>query len=415
MKTLILIVLIVLCFYRVESKKCKASWECGNMPKAICQNNINLFSGIGVDDINNKVYIMGNFNSSGVPYGSTYIASVPLSGGSLSLEYPILSDIQTGAGFRTAYRLFKYLSKSKLMYTQNAERLAPSIGPYFTNGTLNGIWYPRGFSLAADFDEVAQMTLTCEFSITKYPMIAQDTSIYQNRIELYRTLCQGIGKVGSSFYAVRYNPSGSGSQFFKGDINCVNCDPNTLVILFTDAAQVTGFEVTSSHIFYSSKWYDGSNEFKGIFQVPLSGDLSQKKVLVSDSVDSMELSNNVIYYITGGKVKSVSIASGAVSTLYDNTNSNSEGECACAPGYTGQDCSQCAGDEVWDSNGNPKCLISPPGQKACIYDWMCNQPYGYCDGSVCRCKYNFSGPKCDQCVNGLIKWDSYGNPSCEML
>ncbi|KAF2071905.1 hypothetical protein CYY_006784 [Polysphondylium violaceum] len=316
MKVLIVLFLLVIINYSssVFGATCTQNSDCST---GVCRNRLLLFSGLGLNTNNNRILVMGNSPVAPAPI----IASVPTSGGSIKGEYQILSNTAT----RTAHGIFKYLPSSQLLFTINSQTSAPYfVGPYYQNGTLVDVWETNDMSIEIDFDETNQETLLCTTGISLYNSIPITTGSSSSPV--YKNVkCQGLGRVGTTLYGSK--SSTTGSDFFSGDVGCNNCEESQLNPLFSETFQVSDLAVTSTNIYYSSVWSDGVNEVKGIFEVPINGDLTQKRVLSSDSVEKILVSNGVIYYISNGKLKSVTISSATVSTLYENTGTY-QGECA---------------------------------------------------------------------------------------
>eukprot|EP01132_Coremiostelium_polycephalum_P004750 gene4750-5927_t len=385
---------------------------------------------IRVDHQKQKVLVLGYFNASNsaVLNEKKFLVSVPLSNpGSgpttINVEYPIESEINYGSGFRNLFRLLDYLEAGQLLYTGNYERLAPSYGRYDPSSKLfNPFWSARGFSFALTFDEPAQKTYVCDFSIQVINSIPKNKGDALNYQTMYdRRQCTFITNLGEYIYFV-YNTGINGAEFYRGLKSCRNCDLSTLKLLFTIPSDVSDLAVSSTKLYYSQKSSYQANQTIGIYEVPLDGDLSQKRTLVTESVSSIDYSapTNYIYYTTseGNKIKRVSISNPSnIETLYDPNISF--GNCRCSEGFQGPTCSNCSNGIISWQDGQPHCipLDSDGVPTSCFNDYECNLPFGYCTVTSsglrkCACRQNFVGPKCDQCF-GTITWD-YGYPSCNV-
>ncbi|KAF2071906.1 hypothetical protein CYY_006785 [Polysphondylium violaceum] len=395
MKFIVLLVSLLFFINGIFGNTCTIDSECGW--RRSCPNSLEIHAGVGIDHSENKIYVMGVSKS----FANTVIASIPINGGPIQIEYEITTDFMD----LSALGIFKYLPKSKLLYTINSQRLGLMIGLYEKNGTLTSIWNARGFKFQADFNEHKQETLTCGFGIYKYESIPK-TSGEANK-QLYKNVnCLGLGRLDNFVYGVKAIETGS--LFFKGSLECKDREESELSHLFKEPLQVSDMAVTSTHIYYSTMAGNGTD---GIYEMPLSCDHTKKRLLVKDTTKRISLHNGIIYYATEGKLKSVSISSCESKTLYCN-NGKYQGECACAKNYFGSECTKCNGQEVWDPKGSPNCLITDKYSiTQCIYQWNCNTPFGYCDGANCRCRSSFYGSKCDKC-DGKVTYKD-GVPSCE--
>lgn len=78
-----------------------------------------------------------------------------------------------------------------------------------------------------------------------------------------------------------------------------------------------------------------------------------------------------------------------------STQCNSEGQCECKPGVTGERCDQCK-PGFYD--------FSPSGCKDCHCETAGSEPSQQCSSSngICRCKTNVEGQKCDKCKPGYF-------------
>ncbi|KAM9968599.1 hypothetical protein ACTFIW_007749 [Dictyostelium discoideum] len=426
---LIIININILCkIVESSSVTCSQSYECGNVPFSICKNKFDLFEGIGVDPEQGKVFIMGKFNSSGVQYGNVTIASVPMNGvGILKTEFTIKSDVTQGSAFRNTFQLFKYLPKSKTFLTQGGERLSFVIGIYDekSNIKLTPLWYPRGYQLGAYFDEVNQLTYTCDFDIKIFQKIVKtqddlfgsnssNSKIIQNSTQCFAlSSAYTGGNFNNTIIYVQNKVNDTGvkySTFLMGSADCVLCPRQFFNLYQLNNEWVTGFHIFKNKIYYSSK--------SGITQMNVPG-TDQRFLLTNESVESFEFVNSekTIYYITtNGKVKKIDVENLVSSTLYDSYSDKSLGVCECAPGFSGIYCNQCANGTVQWENGNPTCVKNTDNGRpsVCQADWQCgNSPYFLCLNNECLCRSEFFGDKCDQC-QGRISWEN-GIPICGIL
>ncbi|EGC34457.1 hypothetical protein DICPUDRAFT_35014 [Dictyostelium purpureum] len=424
MKIIINLIILFLNFKLIYSANlCEQSWECGNVPYTICANKINLIKGIAVDEESNKVLLMGKFNSSDTTYGSVSVASIPTNGGLIINEYSIKSDVTVGSGFRNTIQLFKYLPKSKLLLTQSSERLSTVVGIYsndFHGGTLTPLWYPRGYSLAIYFDEVNQLTYTCDFNVNVYPKIIKtQDDLYGSgsagAVILNQTRqCIGIsnkfknenlGKDNLIFASIE---DGTRTNFFIGSAECPLCK-RTFTSFYNYSGIANDMFIFNNNIYFST--IDS-----GIAKISFDNPSSSLTFITKDPTDSIYFveSQKTIYYITNSVVKKIHVETKQSSILYDSKGSKNLGTCMCADGYTGDRCNKCNGVEMW-SNGNPTCvnILQYNGLPSkCQADYNCNIPYGYCNGGICSCRENFYGMKCTKC-DGKIKWQN-GFPICEL-
>eukprot|EP01133_Synstelium_polycarpum_P010749 gene10749-12517_t len=355
---------------------CQQSYECGNMPFAVCRNKLNLFQGIGYESgANPKVIVMGKFNATQGPVGNSVIASIPVTGGELKTEYEILSDINVGSGYSTAFRLFAYLPDAKVPFIVASQRLAPATGPYNpANGVFSGIWYSRGYTLGAVFDETNQRAYFCDIGIKRLNSIPKSSDdVYPKAIDVYQQQrCNFLRLRGDDIYIVfvRYDtPALTESTVYRGSVNCQNCPADNLVKIVTVPYEVTDFAVDAGSIYLATKPL--ITQSSGIVQMAVAngGQPAATRQLTSDPTVSMVLGDGTIYYTTTtGLVKKVTTGIvPVVSSLYNPASST--GGCACAEGFTGAQCQTCEGTIRW-LDGNPMCVPTLPSghPSSCAFD-----------------------------------------------
>ncbi|EFA74935.1 EGF-like domain-containing protein [Heterostelium album PN500] len=406
--------------HSIETVSLFMDWECGSVPYSVCQSRINIMSGLGYDQDKNKVMFMGKLD----PSGTVVVASVSGSGGgAVTIEYPITTDIIPGSGFSVTTGMQAYVDSTNLVYTIASQRLSQAIGPYFANNnTVNYIWYPRGFQLATYFDESDQRLYTCTFGMWRanyFPTGFIDQSQQFAMLEdsaAYDTRCSFIGRAGSNLYIIQYQyDSPFRSTVSTIDRNCVGCAKATAFTLVASLPfEVTGFAVNNAAMYFGTKAGYYSNE-TGVFELPLSGDLSKLRKLSSKPVIGLSLNGNSVYFSsTDNSISKIDLSqqSRPVTTLY--SNSTSSGSCGCAVGFTGPNCQTCTNGVTRWTNGIPQCVaLLPNGQpSSCQQDYECGQvPMAYCNG-VCYCRPGFTGSRCETCT-GTVTWD-YGYPTCNL-
>eukprot|EP01132_Coremiostelium_polycephalum_P001443 gene1443-1818_t len=402
------------------TQTCNEDWECGNVPYQFCKNRLNIFQGIKVDGENGKIYLIGKFNNSGTQYGKPNFVSIPIQGGKPKVEYIIESDIESGSNAKQTYRLLDYLTESETLYTGNYERYSPSFGNYDPDTKkYYPYWYARGYTYAVNFDEDNDKTYYCDVGVRRLNFIPRGNVSIQNPDLMYKDQrCNFLSRNNqdTNLYIafIHYEfPNNTYTVFYRANTGCTNCESSQLVELFRHDGDISGFVVSPTHIYFSSKpgYYTNDSH---ITEVPINGDTTKLRALVSDPTTSIDYYNNFIYYTTvDNKVKKVSLAGNHPQTtvLYDAESS--KGDCSCSDGFTGINCSICNGILRWN-NGVPTCIgLNPDGTPSqCFNDWDCNMPYAYCNG-ICMCHLNFTGPYCTKC-DGNVSWEN-GFPICTIL
>ncbi|KAF2075167.1 hypothetical protein CYY_003515 [Polysphondylium violaceum] len=387
-------------------QQCSDDYQCGNFPQAACAGKLNLIPGIGLNEQTGKVLIAGKYNSTHQgPFGYPYILSVPIGGGSIQKEYPIKVEIPAGSGYTSVDELFAYLPVKNLMYLRLNKGGSPVIGVYDSNtANFSQVWNIFNTPLEIAFNEQKNQIIYSAYGIYRLNYIPTSKPDYQDTQQVYyqSQLPNGLSNQGEDLYMSTYS-----GNFYKGLTTCNACPETDLKLLFSDpeGKSITGFTTSPTHMYYSSP--------NGIFEVPLAGNISMKRALVSDNVVAMVISSNgFIYYTTAaGEVKSVSLAGNhpQVVTLY---TSSVGGTCQCAVGFTGDKCQTCQGTILWN-DGYPYCYpLVDNKPSTCFYSYQCGeQPYNVCAGS-CICASNFTGPDCKTCA-GTVEW-SNGNAICKL-
>eukprot|EP01133_Synstelium_polycarpum_P010750 gene10750-12519_t len=395
---------------------CTDDHECGPAPFAACRQKFDIFEGLGIDGQN--LVLLGRYNSSGGPFGYTYIATLPVTGGPLTPQYPILSDIPSGPGFVTTRELFDYVDG--VPYLAANQRVAITVGPYSNSTkTFSPVWFQRSYTLGALMDMATKKTYYCDIGIhrldsipTKYQDLGEDV------VHLYQSQrCTFLGVNGNDLYVVFVNyglPQDTKTTIYRGKTDCANCPASDLVEILTVPCEVTDFAMTSTHMYLSSN--PKITKSSGIGELPLSGDNRLYRQIVNDPVVSFvfdSTNTNLYFTTTDGLVKTAPVSNNLntpATLLYDSRVP--AGVCSCANGFSGSTCQECNGFIRW-VDGQPSCVAeASSGQPAgpCVYDYECGQiPFAVCNMGTCDCRPGFQGKKCE--CPGHISWDN-GFPTC---
>eukprot|EP01133_Synstelium_polycarpum_P010748 gene10748-12512_t len=398
---------------------CTQDYECGSLPYSACRQRFNMYPGIGLDESAGKIFVLGKFNGTNGYFGNPYLASIPTGGAAtLTPEHSLLSERSSGSGYNVAQRLWTYLSSTKAAWVQASMVGAPGMGPYSpTTGKISSVWTIQRYNLGAAFDQVNNRVYWCDVGVHRVNSIPKSyDDRYSTQLNLYdQQRCNYMGVAGNYIYMldVTYETTDVlHTNIFRGTIDCYNCSQSSLVKIATLNQGASDFAMSSTKMYINSQ-FTGSGS---IIEIPVSGDLTKQRTIVSEAVVSIALDNaaNFLYYTTpAGAIKKVSLSGNhpQVTTLF-NPNSI-QGTCQCAQGFTGN-CQTCTGGTVSWIGGQPICIPQVAGQPAsCSYDWECgNVPFTWCGSGGCLCRQNFVGEKCDQCF-GTITWE-YGFPSCNV-
>ncbi|EGG15166.1 EGF-like domain-containing protein [Cavenderia fasciculata] len=215
--------------------------------------------------------------------------------------------------------------------------------------------------------------------------------------------CAALSKQGNTLYFVHYEYllGVTKTHVMTVPDNCNNCTSATT--LFAVDFQIQGFATHKAgnrvFVYYSSQ--------DAMYRVPLDN-VAQPFVLVQEQwIQSIVADDQFVYYTTSDQVKKVSQQTTVTSTLYDPSNQQylKTSTCNCVNGFTGSDCQTCAGGTVQWNYGEPFCVpfLADGSVSSCTETYHClSGPYAYCYYNSCICKSSFSGPRCDQCVNGTV-------------
>ncbi|EFA76706.1 EGF-like domain-containing protein [Heterostelium album PN500] len=413
------IFLISMIIVVASSTSCQVDYQCGNVPYSLCFKNFNMLPGIGRDTSGNIV-LLGNFNSSS--QGLNYIATLPAAGGSITPGYAITTDANSGSGYSKSTQLYTFVTSLNQPYIAVQKNNAPYTGPYFQNGTFNGVWALKGYTLGLGFDDINKRTYYCDGNVHRIDKIVlTEQERFQGAMDLYAGQnCNFIGAVGNDLYMalINYNDNGTTTTVYKGSISCANCPASSLTKVATLNFQASGFSLSATHMYFSAApGYLTPNA--GLIQLPLSGDMIALRYIVSEPVGRFvfDQSGDWIYYQTADlatikKVGPISANHPQVSVLYDRSNPGSSGNCGCTGGMQGAQCQTCSGQIQW-VNSFPQCIAVSNGNPAtCQADYQCaNLPYTSCQYATCQCVNGFTGAQCQTCT-GTVTWNN-GVPTCK--
>ncbi|EFA84732.1 hypothetical protein PPL_01724 [Heterostelium album PN500] len=398
------LIVIIQCQPTIE---CQGDYQCGVQPQALCYKGLNILPGIGLDETNQRVVIVGKFNgSSNAPSNVNNVITVPFGGGKPSILFPITTDLSGGPGYSMVLGLYGYLRQTNTPYIHNSQRAAPVVGPYHGGDTsIPNVWYIRGYNLGLYFDEVNKRTFYCDWNLHRVSNIpktvdeknAGDTIMLDGSYQNNR--CNFLGlKDTNLLYVVQVDYANTVvTNISKIPVGCNNCSLSELKFVLSVPVEAGSFVMSNTHFYLGMKPTWSSNTSSGIMQIPINGGPS--KMLTNDPVVSMALDSantRIFYTTTNNEVKSVGplgSSTPAVSVLYQSAASPLN-RCACAPGFTGDQCQTCYNGKVrYLSNGTPQCvaLLADGRPSNCIFDYECgNVPMAYCDG-ICACRTNFTG------------------------
>ncbi|KYR01050.1 EGF-like domain-containing protein [Tieghemostelium lacteum] len=395
------------------AQQCQQDYECGNFPYTGCLKGLNLIPGIHINDQTNTLYFMGNYNSSNaMNFGDPYIVSINTESGAITQGTELTFEIPQGGGGRTVWGFPYYIPQLEYFYIILNQIGSPILALLNNNGhSYSQIWNFRNVPLQMFFMADRNKTIQADFGINEFDHIltSRPANPDQEKRIIYRDIfSSGISVQGlNDLYLATFN-----GTFYKGTLQCTNCSQSQLVSLFRDQDLVnnsmTGFCTTDDYIYYSSAL--------GLFSVPINGDYSRKRVYTSDPIISMTYSTTgFIYYTTTGNViKKISLGGNhPQTTVLLSPSTYQLNQCVCNHGLTGDDCQTCHGQLLWDNN-QPFCTTNDQGgnPSVCFYDWQCkNNPYSYCASGTCACRSTFTGDDCSKC-DGQVVWD-FGYPECK--
>eukprot|EP01132_Coremiostelium_polycephalum_P005089 gene5089-6333_t len=418
---LLFLVLLINSVFGAFPPSCVENYQCGNDPYSLCYNRLDiaLDRTIGINSAQGKLLFMARVlaNTSYISDYATqrvYILSVPLDGSAVKspkFEFEIKSSSPNS--------FYAYVESTGGVYIINTEtRSTTTTGPYNpTTGTYEPIWLDWGSpSFGVSVDNPNDRMYRCDYNQNIYKI--EPTPKNRNQANVNSTLytgirCNGITHQGSDIYVAVHNIDYTQpirSHIYKGSTNCNNCPASQLVNIFNDTEYARS--ITSS----PTDFFLASND--GIWKIPLSGDVSQRKKLSSDiNNGAIYYKDGFLYYKTENNIKKLKLSDGTVTVLFDGNGGDKRftGQCQCSTGFTGDSCTTCTNGLVrWRTN-IPHCIpIGSDGfpTKCMDGDWEClNPPYTYCGNGKCYCRPGFTNPpKCDTC-NGTISFQ-YIYPEC---
>ncbi|GAM19262.1 hypothetical protein SAMD00019534_024370, partial [Acytostelium subglobosum LB1] len=401
---------------------CSQDWECGNPPYSFCLTNFDSFPGLGLDESENKLVMVGKYNNSQGPNGNPTLVSLSTSGGALTKEYEITTDIIGGSGYRVTSALFAYEPLGNLPYIKTNQRMAPAIGPYnHASNTYDGIFFTRGYNLGLAFDGPKDKTYWCDWSLNYLDRIILHSTDMVDRKPLMDGYmrCNFMSVAPNLLYVVDYfNYTTNSTNVYKIDSNCHNCSSSSLILVGSVPFEVYSFQYALGYLYFGTHPSQWTTQKSGIWKSYADTGGAIGAWITTDPVsESMVVDSTAtfVYYKTGSVIKKIGPGapppSGVV--IFDPAASPL-GQCKCARGFTGAQCQTCTGTTRW-VDGVPECVAKlPNGQpETCIYDYECLQvPFAYCGQGTCTCRSNFYGNTCQSC-NGVVEW-SYGFPSCNI-
>ncbi|EFA86729.1 hypothetical protein PPL_00534 [Heterostelium album PN500] len=383
-------VLVILLLFLIElSIACSGSKHCGNQINSYCEfSNFNIFPGIGYDNHQDKVFLLGRFNQSSE---LKYIVSLNGDGSSsLSGVFSVLTD--SFSSTHITQEMFYYDEEIKLPVLTAMNRGFYSYGPYFPkNNTFLPYWTTQYYPLAVYFDDIDSST----YLVNNYLQ-----RIVKNiTVEMIQFPVVGIRHIQS---------------MKRVDKSCVDCTQieNVLTLPFTTFA----FERSSTHFYFGVTigYFGSPSDQPGLYQLPINGPISKLRKILDNPVQGLVFNSDkssLFVSTYDNQVFRINQLSGNHQVLSLYTHSSNEGACLCTSRFSGKDCKECFSDNIVMNNGVAACVFKSPDQyKPCFADSQCgNLSMSYCEG-FCKCKNGFEGVDCSVCT-GTITWD-YSVPKC---
>ncbi|GAM21869.1 hypothetical protein SAMD00019534_050440, partial [Acytostelium subglobosum LB1] len=405
MKNYLLPLCVMVCISVVAGSQCTSNYQCGSFPFAVCYNLTSnaMLTGIGWDSKTSDVVFISRL--SGV--GSNVFKEKPFLtslAGSFHAVEEINAEIDVPNGVKV-YQLYNYMSDAGIPILANFMPTGVAgVGPY-TRGVFEQVFSVLSVQLTLDYDEPNNILYSCDLDVRKYSPIPMTRDGRLNNVTMYKDLaCSGLSHQKTDLFLAASPRTEPGTVFYKGSTSCVNCDTSKLVKLFTDPNYIRAFATNSEYIFYATS--------AGVFQVPLSGDVSKRvQVMDNTQVQSLVVGNEMLNIQTTDAIYRYCPHRNNTKMIYSTKDQISQGQCSCATGFAGDACTSCDGHVIW-SNAEPRC-VRKGGPSQCFEDYHCgNPPFTQCLFGSCGCRFNFTGVACDQC-KGTITWQQ-GVPVCTL-
>lgn len=405
------LVLCLLAFVGTLGQECVQDFECDNLPFTVCHGGVNDCSatvkGLAVDETTKQIYFAQICKGTAKASNIT-LKQVSASGGVPTAvdSHEQVSSAENSNGFYDTvgdYMYFSLQSKTPgyILTTRNVKTHAQSsvdTGAYFMG--------------AIDFDVTGRKTYVCNnnmgettgsYTIDSFNgILGQDAT---TRTTLYtislNQACTAVRVLGNDIYFTTVDiiegSSSVVSKVYKGSATCAACTtPATL--LFSTNSKISDFDVTASGIYYATA--------KGVYSSDFAGD-NVDQISHCQGASGIRILSDRVYWNSGSAVVSANLNGRGVQQV-----NQIQGKCGCRAGFSGAKCNQCEGGQVQMLQGVPSCVSMTAGNPStCNFDYECaNYPFSVCSASSCQCRSGFSGAQCSQCA-GTVTW-SGTTPTC---
>eukprot|EP01113_Clastostelium_recurvatum_P046898 TRINITY_DN8285_c0_g1_i2.p1 TRINITY_DN8285_c0_g1~~TRINITY_DN8285_c0_g1_i2.p1 ORF type:complete len:612 (-),score=156.52 TRINITY_DN8285_c0_g1_i2:183-1988(-) len=376
-----------------------------------------LLPGFGVDG--DKLYFLGRCD------GDARLFSANLDGSSIT---------QIGQLDETAGQILSFTSISEFDYfISRSTRLALQFDAVDRESlNITEIAYQRGTPAPTfEFDSRGATYGCLGFDVVAYDSIltgnaiSSSYSIIYNYTELQDAAgdfytCQDVDFSGDTLYILVGNGGVNDSYVLQGSVDGSAPLESILSIFSSSSFPRSTIDADSQAVYYASEF--------AINRVFTDGSVGPSELYTGQTPDPnvthIEAAGDFVYFADGAFIRRTNKNTLSTDSLIPASFEYGGGAskrsvlddavCTCRPGFSGADCTQCAGQIQWQ-DGVPSCvdLLDNGFPSSCSADYHCgNPPYTRCSPSSgqCECVSSFTGRGCTLC-SGTVSFNN-GVPSC---